>query len=55
MRHVGIERKKSTATLLLTAFESLPKTAVKALAVEGEALLRFLEEDAASFDVRLAA
>ena len=43
------------ATLVLTPFESLPKTAVKALAVEGEALLRFLEEDAASFDVRLAA
>jgi hypothetical protein len=51
----AVERKKATATLLLTPFEPLPKPAVKALAVEGEALLRFLEEDATSFDVRLAA
>ena len=49
------ERKKAMATLLLTPFEALSKTAVKALAIEGEALLRFLEEDATSFDVRLAA
>ena len=49
------EREKAMATLVLTPFEALPKTAVKALAVEGEALLRFLEEDATSFDVRLAA
>ena len=50
----AVERKKAVATMLLAPFGALPKTAVKALAEEGEALLRFLEEDAATFDVKLA-
>jgi hypothetical protein len=49
----AITRKGKKATLAIEPFEPLPKRggAVKALAAEGEALLRFVEEDAASFDV----
>jgi DNA glycosylase AlkZ-like len=47
-----VERKRKAATLLLSPFESLPKRATKALAEEGEALLRFVEEDAESFEVK---
>jgi hypothetical protein len=48
-----IERKRDTATLRITTFEPLLTDAVDALIEEGEALLRFVEEDAASFDVRV--
>lgn len=47
-----IERNKSTATLLLTPFEPLPKAAMDALVTEGEGLIRFVEEDAMEFDMR---
>jgi DNA glycosylase AlkZ-like len=49
-----VERKKAAASLVITPFESLPRAAVKALVSEADALLRFLEEDASTFDVRLA-
>jgi winged helix DNA-binding protein len=47
-----VERKKHVATLAMTPFAPLPKDAAVALAEVGEALLRFLEEDAVSFDLR---
>jgi hypothetical protein len=47
------ERKRATATLFLSPFMPLPKTDGAALSEEGEALLRFLEEDATHFDVNL--
>jgi hypothetical protein len=50
-----IERKKATATLHLAPFEPLPKPAAEALAEEGERLLRFVEDDAATFAVTIAA
>ena len=46
-----VERKKQTATLAITPFEPLVKSAAVALAEEGDDLLRFLEDDAATFDV----
>jgi len=46
-----IERKKSAATLQLTPFAPLKKPARAALAEEGDALLRFVEPDAASYAV----
>lgn len=46
-----VERKRKEATLLLTPFAPLPKGVMAELAEEGEALLRFLEEDAATFAV----
>jgi hypothetical protein len=48
-----IKRKRVAATLHLAPFEPLPKGAADALAAEGEALLRFVEEDAGTFDVQL--
>ncbi|XYH99343.1 winged helix DNA-binding domain-containing protein [Sorangium sp. So ce1128] len=48
----GVERKKATATLVIEPFEALSREAREQLAEEGEALLRFLEEDAGAFDVR---
>lgn len=50
-----VERKKNTATLRLTPFEPLPQRAADELAAEGAALLRFVEEDASTFDVRVTA
>lgn len=47
-----IERKKATATLKLTPFCPIPKTSKAAVSEEGEALLRFVEPDAKTFDVR---
>lgn len=44
------ERKRDTATLTLSPFAPLTKDAA-ALATEGDALLRFIEDDAATFDV----
>jgi hypothetical protein len=49
-----IERKKQAATLRLTPFAPLAKSAAKELAAEGEGLLRFAEADAATFAVELA-
>ena len=50
-----VDRKKDVAKLRLLPFEALPKRALKELAAEGEALLRFVEEDAAIFDAGLPA
>jgi hypothetical protein len=47
-----VERKKLSATLTFTPFDPLAKSAGVALAEEGDALLRFLEDDAATFDVK---
>jgi hypothetical protein len=46
---MGVKRK--VATLTLTPFAALPKRAVKELEPEAEALLRFAEPDAKSYDV----
>ena len=48
-----VERRKQTATLHLTPFEALPKGAANDLAEEGDVLLRFVEEDATAFEVKL--
>jgi hypothetical protein len=48
-----LERKRNTATLHVEPFEALPTGAMPALAEEGEALLRFVDEDATTFDVRI--
>jgi len=50
----SVERTKSAAVLLLGPFAALPKTASTALHEEASALLRFVEPDATSFDVRIA-
>jgi hypothetical protein len=47
------ERKGKKAALALEPFARLRKADAAALAQEGEALLRFVEEDAASFEVRM--
>jgi hypothetical protein len=47
-----VERKKQTATLAITPFAPLAKSPAAALAEEGDALLRFLEDDAVTFEVR---
>jgi hypothetical protein len=46
-------RKRSVATLTLAPFGLLTQPDVAALVEEGEALLRFLEDDATHFEVRL--
>jgi len=46
------ERKKKTAALLIEPFGKIAKETRKALEREGDALLRFLEEDAEVRDVR---
>lgn len=46
-----MERKRDRAALHLAPFEPLPEAAAAELAEEGEALLRFLEEDTGSFAV----
>jgi hypothetical protein len=46
-----VERRKQTATLAITPFDPLPKRSATALSEVGEALLRFLNDDAVSFDV----
>jgi hypothetical protein len=48
-----VERRGKRATLLLAPFARLAKAKVAALEEEGDALLRFLEKDAASFDVKV--
>ncbi|MEO7716835.1 MAG: crosslink repair DNA glycosylase YcaQ family protein [Capsulimonas sp.] len=47
------ERKKRTATLALKPFAPLTKTAAGDLAVEGEKLLRFVEEDADTYAIQI--
>jgi winged helix DNA-binding protein len=47
-----VERKKQTATLVITPFCALPKSTAAALTEEGETLLRFLEGDATTYGVR---
>ncbi len=47
-----VERKKQAATLTITPFAALPKSAAVALAEEGDALLRFVEDEATTFEVR---
>src|SRR5215212_6048464 len=47
-----VERKREVATLAMTPFAPLSKSAALALAEEGDALLRFLEDDAITFDVK---
>ncbi|MDF3041380.1 MAG: hypothetical protein K0Q71_4086, partial [Thermomicrobiales bacterium] len=47
-----VERKKHAATLAITPFAALPKSVAAALAEEGDALLRFLEDEADTFDIR---
>jgi hypothetical protein len=46
------DRAKNVAALTLTPFGPLEKRAVRALAKEGDALLRFLEDDAAQYELR---
>ena len=48
----SVQRKRKTATLTLEPFGKLPKRALKALTDEAEALLRFMEDDAETFEVR---
>lgn len=48
-----VKRTRKAATLHLTPFATLPKQAVAALSEEGTALLRFIEEDAETFDVQV--
>jgi hypothetical protein len=48
----AIERKRAAATLVLEPFETIPKKVRSELADEGEKLLRFVEPDARTFDVR---
>ncbi len=50
-----VERKKKTATLVLEPFGKLAKKTLTELEREGEALLRFVEEDAVETGVRVAA
>ena len=48
-----VERTGTRATLHVRPFAALPGSAARALAAEGEALVRFVEEDAAAFEVTL--
>jgi hypothetical protein len=48
-----VTRKKRVATLEIVPFAGLERDAAQALVAEGEDLIRFLEEDAATFEVRL--
>jgi Winged helix DNA-binding domain len=49
-----VERARKAATLVLAPFSSLPKRVVKPLVEESSELLRFLEADATTFDVRVS-
>ena len=48
-----VERRGKRATLLVAPFSRLAKRETAALVEEGEALLRFLEDDAAGYEVRV--
>ncbi|HKH16362.1 MAG TPA: winged helix DNA-binding domain-containing protein [Solirubrobacteraceae bacterium] len=47
----SVARKRDTATLTIVPFEKLPRAVADELAAEGEALLRFVEDDAAKHRV----
>ena len=49
-----VEAKKASATLVIEPFTAVSRPARGALTEEGDALLRFLEPEAASFAVRVA-
>lgn len=49
-----VERKKKSAALIVEPFAKLTKAAVKALEDEGDALLRFAEEDTESREIRFS-
>jgi hypothetical protein len=49
-----IERARATASLVLEAFESVPRRTRAELVEEGEALVRFVEPDARKLEVRFA-
>ena len=49
-----VERKRKAAALVLTPFQPLPGASVDELTAEGHELLRFLEDDADTYDVRLS-
>lgn len=49
-----VERKKKIAALLLEPFGKLDKKTAKALEAEGDALLRFVEEDAETREARFS-
>jgi hypothetical protein len=49
-----IEKTKTSATLVIEPFARLSKRDRTALAEEGERLVRFVDEDAKTFDVRFA-
>ena len=51
----SVDSKKTTATLVLEPFAAIARKVKAALEEEGEGLLRFLEEDAATRNVRWAA
>jgi hypothetical protein len=48
-----VERKRQAATLRVSPFAPLPNDVADALATEGEALLRFVEEDAEVYGVEV--
>ena len=48
------ERKKTVATLTITPFAALPKPTREAVEAEATALLRFLESDARTFEIKVA-
>ncbi len=50
----SMARKRDTATLTIAPFEKLPRAVAGELAAEGEALLRFVEEDAAKHRVEFS-
>jgi len=47
------QRTRGAATLTMAPFRPLPSAAAKALTAEAEALLRFAQDDAASFSVQI--
>ena len=49
-----VERKGKAATLRITPFARLPPRVMNELREEGEALLRFIEEDAATFAIEIS-
>ncbi|MGH2615567.1 MAG: winged helix DNA-binding domain-containing protein [Thermomicrobiales bacterium] len=50
-----VDRKKGAATLTISPFAALGNDAAGALAEEGEGLLRFIDDDASTFEVNLTA
>jgi hypothetical protein len=50
-----VEKAKSTATLLIEPFDELTKHSRKALTDEAEKLVRFVEPDAKTHEVRFEA